>query len=187
MKIFGVDIRPGMILEDNSKLYRVLKTQHTQPGKGGAYMMVEMKCITDGTKRNERYRSADTVEKVALEGRPMQYLFRTDDSLTFMDTSTYDQVILPAELIGDQIVWLTENMEVHVEFYNEQPVTIALPDKVEVEVTEADPVVKGQTAASSYKSARVSNGQRIQVPPYIEAGTRVIVNTADGSFVSRAQ
>lgn len=186
MKISGVDIRPGMVLDYQNKLWRVAKIQHTQPGKGGAYMQVEMKCITDGTKLNERFRSADSVEKASLEGRPMQYLFSDGDSLTFMDTSSYEQAILPAELLGDQLVWLTENMVVNVEFYGEQPVTIALPDKIETEITEADPVVKGQTASSSYKNAKVANGQKVLVPPYVESGMRVLINTADGSFAGRA-
>jgi len=186
MKISGVDIRPGNVLDYNGKLWRVAKIQHTQPGKGGAYMQVEMKCITDGTKLNERFRSADTVEKASLEGRDMQYLYGDGDSLTFMDNTSYEQAILPAELLGDQLVWLSDGMTVTVEFYGDQPVTVYLPEKVEFEVTEADAVVKGQTASSSYKPARVSNGEKVLVPPYIQAGERIIVNTADGSFVSRA-
>ena len=186
MKISGVDIRPGNVLDYNGKLWRVAKIQHTQPGKGGAYMQVEMKCITDGTKLNERFRSADTVEKAVLDGRDMQYLFRDGDSLTFMDNTSYEQAILPAELLGDQIVWLTDGMNVTVEFYADQPVTVTLPEKVEFDVVEADAVVKGQTASSSYKPARVSNGEKVLVPPYIEAGERIVVNTGDGTFVSRA-
>lgn len=186
MKISGVDIRPGMVLDYQNKLWRVAKIQHTQPGKGGAYMQVEMKCITDGTKLNERFRSADTVEKAVLEGRPMQYLFADGANLTFMDTTTYEQTTLNADLLGDQLVWLGENMEVNVEFYNESPVSISLPDKVELEVTEADAVVKGQTASSSYKPAKVSNGEKVLVPPYITSGERIIVNTADGTFAGRA-
>lgn len=185
-KISGVDIRPGMVLDYLNKLWRVAKIQHTQPGKGGAYMMVEMKCITDGTKLNERFRSADTVEKAVLDGRPMQYLFADGDNLTFMDMSNYEQTSLSADLLGDQLVWLTENMEVNVEFYGEKPVSIALPDKVEFEVVEADAVVKGQTASSSYKPAKVSNGEKVLVPPYITSGERIIVNTADGTFAGRA-
>lgn len=186
MKISGVDIRPGYVLDYQGKLWRVAKIQHTQPGKGGAYMQVEMKCITDGTKLNERFRSADTVEKASLEGKPMQFLFANGDMLTFMDSNTYEQIDLSSDLLGDSLVWLTENMTVNVELYGEKPVSISLPDKVEIEVTEADPVVKGQTASSSYKGAKVANGQKVLVPPYIEAGTRIIVNTADGTFVGRA-
>jgi elongation factor P len=186
MKISGVDIRPGMILDYNGKLWRVAKIQHTQPGKGGAYMQVEMKCITDGTKLNERFRSADTVEKAQLEARPMQYLFAEGTNHTFMDNSNYEQVSIVADMLGDQAQWLTENMEVMVEFYNEAPIAVNLPEKVTFEVVEADAVVKNQTASSSYKPAKLSNGARVQVPPYITAGERIVVNTADSSFAGRA-
>ncbi len=186
MKIFGVDIRPGMVLDYHNKLWRVAKIQHTQPGKGGAYMQVEMKCITDGTKLNERFRSADTVEKASLEQRPMQYLFAEGDNLTFMDMTSYEQTVINSDLLGDQMIWLSENMEVNVEFYGESPVSVTLPEKMEFEVVEADAVVKGQTASSSYKPAKLSNGARILVPPYLGAGERVIVNTLDGTFVGRA-
>jgi elongation factor P len=186
MKISGVDIRPGMVLDYNGKLWRVLKTQHTQPGKGGAYMQVEMKALLEGTKLNERFRSADTVEKASLDTKPMQYLYAEGDNLTFMDMSSYEQTTLNGDLLGDQKVWLVENMEVQVQFYNENPVSISIADKVEMDVIEADAVVKGQTASSSYKPAKVENGETVLVPPYIEAGTRIIINTADGTFVSRA-
>ncbi|RYG62103.1 MAG: elongation factor P [Alphaproteobacteria bacterium] len=186
MKISGVDIRPGMVLDYQKKLWRVAKIQHTQPGKGGAYMQVEMKCITDGTKLNERFRSADTVEKASLEGRPMQYLFAEGSNLTFMDNTSYEQIVIDSDLLGDQLQWLSENMEVQVEFYGESPVSVAVPAKMEFEVVEADAVVKGQTASSSYKPAKLSNGARILVPPYLAAGERVIVDTSDGSFVGRA-
>jgi elongation factor P len=186
MKISGVDIRPGMVLDYQGKLWRVAKIQHTQPGKGGAYMQVEMKSITEGTKLNERFRSADTVEKAQLLGKPMQYLFAEGENLTFMDNETYDQVSLSKEMLGDQSVWLTENMVVNVEFYNDMPVTVTLPEKVELEITEADAVVKGQTASSSYKPARLSNGEKVLVPPYMSAGERVLINTADGSYAGRA-
>lgn len=186
MKISGVDIRPGMVLDYQNKLWRVAKIQHTQPGKGGAYMQVEMKCITDGTKLNERFRSADTVEKASLEGRPMQYLFSDGDNLTFMDNSSYEQIVISADLMGDQLQWLSENMEVQVEFYGEDPVSVSVPAKMEFEVVEADAVVKGQTASSSYKPAKLSNGARILVPQYLGTGERVIVDTTDGTFVGRA-
>lgn len=186
MKISAIDIRPGMVLDYQNKLWRVAKIQHTQPGKGGAYMQVEMKAIIEGTKLNERFRSADTVEKASLEGRPMQYLFSEGDNLTFMDNSTYEQTIINSELLGDQMQWLSENMEVQVEFYGDSPVSIALPEKMEFEVVEADAVVKGQTASSSYKPAKLSNGARVLVPPYLTTGERIIVNTVDGTFVGRA-
>lgn len=186
MKISGVDIRPGNILDYNGKLWRVSKIQHTQPGKGGAYMQVEMKCLTDGTKLNERFRSADTVEKAVLESKPMQYLYADGDNLTFMDMQSYEQTSLNADMLGDQQVWLAENMEVQVMLYQDAPVSVTLPEKVELEITEADAVVKGQTASSSYKPAKLENGESVLVPPYLEAGTRVIVNTVDGTYAGRA-
>jgi elongation factor P len=186
MKIHGVDIRPGMVLEYQGKLWKVLKTQHTQPGKGGAFMQAEMKCVTDGTKLNERFRSSDTVEKAQLEAKTMQYLYPEGELLTFMDSGTYDQVSLSADLLGDQLPWLQENMAVDVEFYGDKPLGVRLPARIEIEVTEADAVVKGQTASSSFKPAKVANGQTVLVPPYITSGTRIVVNTEDGSFASRA-
>jgi elongation factor P len=186
MKIHGVDIRPGFLLEYNGKLWKALKTQHTQPGKGGAFMQVEMKCVTDGTKLNERFRSSDTVEKVSLEQKKMQYLYAEGDNLTFMDNTSYEQVSMAQDMLGDQLQWLQENMMVDVEFYGDKPIGVALPAKITVEVVEADAVVKGQTASSSYKPAKVLNGITVLVPPYITAGERIIVNTEDGTFASRA-
>lgn len=186
MKIHGVDIRPGMLLDYNSKLWKALKTQHTQPGKGGAFMQVEMKCVTDGTKLNERFRSSDTVEKVSLELKKMQYLYAEGDMLTFMDSGTYEQVSMDKEMLGEQLPWLQENMMVDVEFYGDKPIGVALPAKITMEVAEADAVVKGQTASSSYKPAKLVNGVTVQVPPYITAGENIVVNTIDGTFASRA-
>ncbi len=186
MKISGVDIRPGMVLDYQKKLWRVAKIQHTQPGKGGAYMQVEMKCITDGTKLNERFRSADTVEKASLEGRPMQYLFAEGNNLTFMDNTTYEQTVIDSDLLGVQMPCLCVSMVFQVEIYGESAVRVRVQEKLEFVVVEADAVVKGQTASSSYKPAKLSNGARILVPPYLAAGERIIVNTTDGSFVSRA-
>jgi elongation factor P len=186
MRISGVDIRPGMVLEHEGKLWRVLKTQWTQPGKGGAFNQVEMKSLTEGTKTNIRFRSADTVEKAALDVRPMQYLFGDDASLTLMDPNSFEQVTVSRDMVGDSIVWLTENMTLTVEFYGDTPMIVNLPPHANWEVTMADPVVKGQTASGSFKTAQLANGQRVQVPTYIENGVVVIVNTADGTFVGRA-
>lgn len=186
MKINGNEIRPGNILEHNGKLWRVAKISHTQPGKGGAYTQAEMKCITDGTKLNERFRSDEKVERAVLEQRPMQYLYADGSSLSFMDTTNYEQTEINEELLGDQLIWLEENMEVQIEFYQGNPIGIELPAMVELEVTEADAVVKGQTASSSYKPAKLSNGADILVPPYVEAGIKIKVNTADGTFAGRA-
>ena len=149
---------------------------------------MELKDVRDGTKLNERFRSAETVERVRLDQRDFQYLFNDGDAYTFMDTSTYDQVALNKDMLGeDQIRFLQENMNVAIEFYEDTPISVQLPDQVTLRIVEADPVVKGQTAASSYKPALLENGLRVMVPPHVESGTRVVIATADGSYVERAK
>ncbi|MBN8531152.1 MAG: elongation factor P [Alphaproteobacteria bacterium] len=187
MKIDGNSIRPGNILEYKNRLWVVTKIQHTQPGKGGAYMQLEMKDIQSGTKMNERFRSSETVERVRLDQKDYQFLFAEGDLLTFMDNETFDQINLDKAMVGEQIVFLQEGMKVMVQLYEEKPVGIELPEQVVLTITEADPVVKGQTAASSYKPAILENGVRIMVPPFIESGERVVVNTAEFSYVERAK
>lgn len=187
MKINGNSIKPGNIIEHQGRLWRAVKTQHTQPGKGGAYLQVELKDIRDGTKMNERFRSSESVEKVRLDETEYQYLFRDGDQITFMDVATYDQVTLPEDMIGAPVVFLQDGMVVTLQSYEGSPISVELPDTVVMEVVEADAVVKGQTASSSYKPGVLENGERVLVPPHIEAGTRVIVNTADGSYVERAK
>ncbi len=186
MKINGNEIKPGMILEHQNKLWRVAKISHTQPGKGGAYTQAEMKCLTDGTKLNERFRSSENVERARLEQKPMQYLYSEGEMLAFMDNSSYEQISISTDILGAQLPWLQENMEVKVEMHEGNPIGLELPATVEMEVIEADAVVKGQTASSSYKPAKVENGETVQVPPFIEAGTRIIVNTEDATYNSRA-
>lgn len=168
MKVNGNSIRPGNVIEHKGRLWRAVKTQHTQPGKGGAYLQVELKDIRDGTKLNERFRASENVEKVRLEQKEMQYLFSEGDMYTFMDNETYEQVAVPAEMIGeDQIPFLQESMNVQIESYEESLIGIELPEKVTLEIIEADAVVKGQTASSSYKPAKLENGLDILVPPHI--------------------
>jgi len=187
MRINGNAIRPGNIIEHNGRLWRVAKIQHTQPGKGGAYLQAEMKDIRDGTKLNERFRASESVEKVRLDETQYQYLFADGDEVTFMETETYEQITLNKEAIGDPAVFLQDGMTVTVQSYEGAPIGVELPDSVVMEVVEADAVVKGQTASSSYKPAMLENGERIMVPPHIEAGTRIVVATADGSYVERAK
>lgn len=187
MKISGNAVRVGNILEYNGKLWAVTKTQHTQPGKGGAYMQVEMKALIEGTKLNERFRSAETVERVHLEARPYQYLYAEGDDLIFMDENTYEQITISRDFVGDAAVFLQDNMIINVSMYEDRPVSIQLPETVVLRINEADPVVKGQTASSSYKPAVLENGLRIMVPPHIESGMRVVVNTQDNSYVERAK
>ncbi len=188
MKINGNAIRPGMVIEHQGRLWRAVKIQHTQPGKGGAYLQVELKNLLDGSKLNERFRSAETVERVRLDQKPYQYLYTDGTSYTFMDNETFEQMDLSADMIGeDQLPMLQENMTVTIESHEGSPISVQLPDTVTLEVTEADAVVKGQTASSSYKPAVLENGMRVLVPPHIESGTRIVINTADRSYVERAK
>jgi elongation factor P len=187
MKISGNEVRVGNIIEYENSLWSVIKTQHTQPGKGGAYMQVEMKNIVSGMKKNERFRSAESVERVHLEEYPYQYLYKDGTNFVFMDQQNFDQILLSESFIGDAEPFLQDNMIVNVCMYNEKPISIKLPTSVVLEVTEAEPVVKGQTATSSYKPAILANGVKIQVPPHIEAGMRVVVNTADRTYVERSK
>jgi len=186
MKIDGNDIRPGNVIEHKGGLWRAAKIQHTQPGKGGAYLQVELRNLRDGTKLNERFRSSEKVERVRLEQRDYQFLFQDGDLYTFMDQQTYEQISIPAELIGDQAVFLKDGMDVQIELHEESPLGVALPEHVEATVAETEPVVKGQTATSSYKPAIVDNGVRVMVPPFVSEGDRIVVATADSSYVKRA-
>ncbi len=186
MKIDGNDIRPGNVIEHKGGLWRAAKIQHTQPGKGGAYLQVELRNLRDGTKLNERFRSSEKVERVRLEQRDYQFLFQDGDQYTFMDQQTYEQISIPAELIGDQAVFLKDGMDVQIELHEEAPLGVALPEHVEATVVETEPVVKGQTATSSYKPAIVDNGVRVMVPPFVSEGDRIVVATADSSYVKRA-
>jgi elongation factor P len=187
MKINGNSIRPGNIIEHQGRLWRATKTQHTQPGKGGAYLQVELKDIRDGTKLNERFRSSETVEKVRLDAHEYQFLFASGDDYTFMEQNTFEQISLHADLIGEPAAFLQEGMQVTVESYEGSPISVELPETVIMEIVEADAVVKGQTASSSYKPAKLENGVRVMVPPHIGTGTRIVVNTADATYVERAK
>ncbi|MFL6857906.1 MAG: elongation factor P [Allosphingosinicella sp.] len=186
MKISGVDIRPGNIIEYEGGIWRAVKIQHTQPGKGGAYMQVEMKNLIDGRKTNVRFRSAETVERVRLDTKDFQYLYAEGDSLVFMDKETYEQVHLPRDLIGEPAAFLQDGMDVVMELHDERPISVQLPDTIEATIVEADAVVKGQTASSSYKPAILDNGVRVMVPPHIGSGTRIVVDVYEQTYVRRA-
>jgi len=186
MKISGVDIRPGNILEYEGGIWKVAKIQHTQPGKGGAYMQVEMKNLQDGRKTNVRFRSADTIERVRLDTQDFQYLYAEGDMLVFMDKDSYEQINLPADLIGDAAAFLQDGMDVTLELWDEKPISVALPEQVEATIVEADAVVKGQTASSSFKPAILDNGVRVMVPPHIGAGTRIVVDVYERTYVGKA-
>jgi len=186
MKISGVDIRPGNILEYEGGIWKVAKIQHTQPGKGGAYMQVEMKNLQDGRKTNVRFRSADTVEKVRLDTKDYQFLYEDGDMLVFMDQDTYEQITLPSDLLGDARPFLQDGMQVSLELWDEKPISVELPAQVEATIVEADAVVKGQTASSSYKPTVLDNGVRILVPPHIGTGTRIVVDVYEQAYVGKA-
>jgi len=186
MKINAVEIRPGNILEYEGGIWRAVKIQHTQPGKGGAYMQVEMKNLIDGRKNNVRFRSAESVEKVRLDTTDFQFLYRDGDALTFMDKNTYEQITLDADILGDAAAFLQDGMDVVMELYEERPISVQLPSQIEAMIVEADAVVKGQTASSSYKPAILENGVRVMVPPHIGAGTRIVVDVYEQSYVRRA-
>jgi elongation factor P len=187
MKINGNEIRPGYVLEHNDRLWIVVKAEHVKPGKGPAYQQVELKDLVDGTKLNERFRAAETVERVRLEEKAFQFLYEEDEQLNLMDQQTFEQMTIGKELLGDSLPFLQEGMALSVQTYEGRPLLVYLPDTVVLEVIEADPVVKGQTAAASYKPAVLENGVRIMVPPHIAAGTKVVVNIAEASYVERAR
>ena len=186
MKIDGNEIKVGNILEIQSRLWRVLKTQHTQPGKGGAYLQVELKNIKNGTKMNERFRSSENVEKAILEEKEYQYLYKNDGKFYFMDNQTYEQIEIGRDIISkNQEKLLIENETLIVQTYELNPISILLPDTVTLEVIEADATVKGQTAASSYKSAILERNIKTSVPTFIEVGDRVVISTNDCSYIEK--
>tara|TARA_Y100000768_G_C23881955_1_gene635682 strand:- start:224 stop:793 length:570 start_codon:yes stop_codon:yes gene_type:complete len=188
MKIGGNEIKVGNILEINSKLWRVLKTQHTQPGKGGAYIQAELKEIKEGTKMNSRFRSSETVERAILDEKNFQYLYQDDQRFIFMDKQTYEQIELGNDLITEeQSKFLIENEDLIIQFYNEKAVGIELPDNITLKVIETESVVKGQTATSSYKPAILEKGIKTTVPQFIEIEDKIVISTADGSYVEKAK
>ena len=186
MKINGNAIKIGNVIEHKGGLWRAVKTEHTQPGKGGAYLQVELKNLKDGSKLNERFRASENVEKVRLEQRPYQYLYGDENLLTFMNMEDYEQIEINTDLVGDTKVYLQDGMEVEIEFHEADPLGVQVPQKVTLEVAETEPIVKGQTAANSYKPAVLENGVRITVPPFIGIGDKIIVNTELGEYVERA-
>ena len=186
MKIDGNSIRPGNVIEHNGGLWRAVKIAHTQPGKGGAYLQVELKNLQNGSKLNERFRSSEKVERVSLAQKNYQFLYVDGDMFNFMDQETYDQISIAAEDIGDDAVFLQDGMTVSIEFHGDMPLGVSMPDKVTLEVTETEPVIKGQTASSSYKPATLDNGLRVGVPPFVSVGDKIVVSTETREYVSRA-
>lgn len=188
MKINGNEIKPGMVIKHQETLWTAVKADHVKPGKGGAFAQVELKNIMDGRKLNERFRSADKVERVRLDQRDYQYLYAEGEMLVFMNTESYEQISLHIDFVGEErAAYLTDGMMVVVELYEDKPIGISLPQHVELEVIDTEPVVKGQTAANSYKPAILTGNIRSAVPPFVGVGERVIVATEDGTYVRRAE
>lgn len=185
-KINGNEIRPGNVLEHNDGLWAAVKVDHVKPGKGGAFAQVELRNLRNGSKLNERFRSADKVERVRLEQKDQQFLYESDGQLVFMDTETYEQIELSAELLGDRRPFLQDGMTIVVEFYDDEALNASLPQKVTCTVTETEPVVKGQTAANSFKPAVLDNGVRVMIPPFVGEGEQIVVNTETMEYSERA-
>ena len=185
-KINGNEIRPGNVLEHNDGLWSAVKVDHVKPGKGGAFAQVELKNLRTGSKLNERFRSADKVEKGRLEQKDQQFLYENDGMLVFMDTETYDQIELPVDILGDRRPFLQDGMTAVIEFYESEALSASLPQKVICKVVETEPVVKGQTAANSFKPAVLDNGLKVMVPPFVGQDEDIVVNTETMEYSERA-
>ena len=185
MKINATEIRVGMILEYKDDLWEVLKTNHVKPGKGGAFAQVEMKSVNKNTKLNERFRSSENVEKASLEETTFNFLYSDENNYFFIEPKTFEQIEINKDIIGEKGKLLTENLKVSVSFYNKNPITIELPNQVQCEIETTDVALKGQTVSSSYKPATLNNGLNIQVPPFIESGDKVIVDTRTLEYVKK--
>ncbi len=187
MKVNAITIRKGNVLECNGKLMVVAGYEIIQPGKGASVIQVEMRDIRTGNKDNVRFRTQETVERIRLDQDDCQFLFADGDDLTFMNTETYDQFVVNKEIIGDPAVFLQDGMVVKIETFEGEPLGVQLPDTVTMEIVEAEPVVKGQTATTSYKPAILENGAKVMVPPHIDVGTRIVVRTEDSTYLERAK
>ncbi len=185
-KINGNEIKPGNILEHDNGLWVAVKVSHVKPGKGGAFAQVEMKNLRSGSKLNERFRSNDKVEKVRLDQKSQQFLYENDGLLMFMDTETYEQIELPADILGDRRPFLQDGMTIQIEFHEEEALSAALPQKVTCTVVETEPAVKGQTAANSFKPAVLDNGVKVMIPPFVGQDEKIVVNTETMEYAERA-
>ena len=185
MKISGNEIRVGMLIEHKDDLWQVLKTQHVKPGKGGAFAQVEMKSVNKNTKLNERFRSSDTVEKASIDEIKFNYLYEDEDDYYFINPKTFEQINIKKDIIGEKGKLLTENLEVDISFYNENPLSVEMPNQVTCKVKTTDVALKGQTVSSSYKPATLDNGINIQVPPFIESEDEIIIDTRTIEYVKK--
>ncbi len=186
MKINGNDIRPGNIIQHKGELWSAVKIQAVKPGKGGAFAQVELKNLVTGSKLNERFRATETIERARLDQDEYQFLYAEGEMLVFMDTTSYEQIELHKDFVGERAAFLQDGTMVKVESFEEKPIGVELPDQVTLEVSETEAVVKGQTAASSYKPATMENGVRVMVPPFIKQGEKIIVQTSDITYLRRA-
>ena len=185
-KINGNEIRPGNVLEHQGGLWAAMKVDHVKPGKGGAFAQVELRNLRNGSKLNERFRSADKVERVRLEQKDQQFLYESDGMLVFMDGKTFEQIEIPAEILGDRRPFLQDGMTIQVEYHEDEPLSATLPQKVTCRIVETEPVVKGQTAANSFKPAVLDNGVKVMVPPFVGEGEAIVVNTETMEYAERA-
>mgnify|MGYP003324668397 FL=1 len=185
MKITAIEIKPGMIIEHKNDYWNVLKTQHVKPGKGGAFNQVELKSVIKGTKLNERFRSSETVEKAEVDEKKFNFLYLDGDSCNFMDNNTYEQVEISKSIAGEQYKLLKENLEVTISFMEDKPISIELPNNIECTIETTDAAIKNQTASSSYKPAVLENGLSIQVPPFIEPGYNVVIDTRNLEYIKK--
>ena len=185
MKINATEIRVGMILEYKKDLWEVLKTNHVKPGKGGAFAQVEMKSLNKNTKLNERFRSSETVEKASLDEIKYNFLYRDENDFYFMNPETFEQINLNKNIVGDKGKLLSENLEVSIYFYNESPLSISLPNQITCKIDTTDATIKGQTVSSSYKPAKLDNGLNLQVPPFIESGDTIIIDTRTMEYIKK--
>ena len=187
MKILGNEIKPGMIIEHKEDLWSVLKTQHVKPGKGGAFNQVELKSIQKGTKLNERFRSSDTVERAVLEEKKFSFLYEDENNCHFMDQTNFEQIQINKKLIGEKSKLLKENMEVNLQFHEDEPLSVDLPSSVELKIETTDAAIKGQTASSSYKPATLENGIKIMVPPFINTDDKIVLDTRTLEYVKKVK
>jgi elongation factor P len=187
VKVIASSLRKGNIVEQDGKLYVILSAENIHPGKGTPVTQLDMRRISDGVKISERYRTTEQVERAFVEDRDYNYLYKDGEGFHFMNAETFDQVAVPEDILGDQAAYLQEGMTCVISMHQGVPVSIELPARVTLEIVDTEPTMKGQTASSSYKPAMLSNGQRTMVPPHISAGTRVVIMTADGSYVERAK
>ena len=185
MKISAVEIKPGMIIEHKNDYWNVLKAQHVKPGKGGAFNQVELKSITKGTKLNERFRSSENIEKAEIEEKKFNFLYSDEENCHFMDNKTFEQISIPKTLTDEKYKLLKENLEVIISFMDDKPLSVELPNNVECVIDITDASIKGQTAASSYKPATLDNGLKVNVPPFVDSGDKIILDTRTLAYVKK--